>query len=320
MAQIAPAGRPAVSSLDRNAIMPAFLFIVSILTWSTTWYPLKVAVGVAPVPTTMLWRFLIAGAISMVILVFSGQFRFPRRAEWLWLTLLGFFIFSMNFLAFGQVSRMIPSGMVSVLFATATIFNAINARLFFHEPVTARMAAAIGLGLVGLILMFAPDLARDLRASGAGTTWAAIAIGLCGALLFSLGNMVSRRSSASGMGLIWANGWGMCIGSVILTIATLASGADLLPPARVDWWASVLFLAVIGSVLGFAAYLGLVARVGPSRAAYTTVLFPVVALWISWAVEGYEWHLPAIIGLVLITAGNVLIFTRAGMRRPVQAG
>ena len=71
---------------------------------------------------------------------------------------------------------------------------------------------------------------------------------------------------------------------------------------------ALLYLAAIGSALGFLAYLALVARVGPERAAYTTVLSPVIALAVSWLLEGYQWSPWALIGAPLILVGNVVIF------------
>ena len=65
-----------------------------------------------------------------------------------------------------------------------------------------------------------------------------------------------------------------------------------------------------GSVIGFTAYLTLVGRMGPERAAYCTVLFPVVALNVSAFAEGYQWTAPALAGLVLVMLGNVLVFRK----------
>ncbi|RMP79666.1 hypothetical protein ALQ15_200106 [Pseudomonas syringae pv. actinidiae] len=53
---------------------------------------------------------------------------------------------------------------------------------------------------------------------------------------------------------------------------------------------------------------------GPERAAYCTVLFPVVALNISAWVEGYQWTSAALLGLLLVMVGNVLVFRKI---RPV---
>jgi drug/metabolite transporter (DMT)-like permease len=67
-------------------------------------------------------------------------------------------------------------------------------------------------------------------------------------------------------------------------------------------------LAIPGSVIGFTAYLTLVGQLGPEKAAYSTVLFPIVALNVSAWLEGYQWTALALLGLVLVMLGNVLVF------------
>ena len=80
---------------------------------------------------------------------------------------------------------------------------------------------------------------------------------------------------------------------------------------------ALVYLAVVASVIGFTTYLMLVARIGSSRAAYATVLFPVIALTISTVAEGYRWHWTGFVGLALALAGNLVLFARpAGCRRP----
>jgi len=53
----------------------------------------------------------------------------------------------------------------------------------------------------------------------------------------------------------------------------------------------------------------LLSRIGASRAGYSTVLFPVVALAISTIFEGYVWTTLAISGLAVVLAGNLLMLT-----------
>src|SRR5256885_16795934 len=52
----------------------------------------------------------------------------------------------------------------------------------------------------------------------------------------------------------------------------------------------------------------LVGRLGPEKAAYATVLFPIVALSISALFEGYVWTPLAVGGLLLVMFGNLLVF------------
>ena len=56
-----------------------------------------------------------------------------------------------------------------------------------------------------------------------------------------------------------------------------------------------------------ASYLTLVRRIGPGRAGYATVMFPIGALAISWAFEGYEWTVVALAGLALALLGNIFV-------------
>ncbi|HCL42603.1 MAG TPA: EamA family transporter, partial [Pseudomonas sp.] len=73
---------------------------------------------------------------------------------------------------------------------------------------------------------------------------------------------------------------------------------------------SLVYLAVVGSVIGFAVYFALIGRIGAGPAAYATVLFPLIALGMSTLFEGYQWSAMAVVGLVLILCGNLLLFQR----------
>lgn len=77
-----------------------------------------------------------------------------------------------------------------------------------------------------------------------------------------------------------------------------------------ELYGALLYLALFGSVIAFGAYFTLVGRIGPGKAAYSTLLFPLVALSISTVYEGYVWHLNGIVGLLLILGGNMVMFTK----------
>jgi drug/metabolite transporter (DMT)-like permease len=104
------------------------------------------------------------------------------------------------------------------------------------------------------------------------------------------------------------NSWAMLIGASILTVGSAAAGLSFAVEPDVRYLGALAYLAVFGSVVGFTAYLMLVGRMGPERAAYCTVLFPIVALAVSTVFEGYHWTLLAVVGLVLVVAGNLVAF------------
>jgi drug/metabolite transporter (DMT)-like permease len=78
----------------------------------------------------------------------------------------------------------------------------------------------------------------------------------------------------------------------------------------VAYLSSLAYLALFGSVVAFGCYLSLIGRIGAERAAYVTLLFPLVALLLSTLYEGYHWSLPAVAGVPLILLGNLLALKR----------
>jgi drug/metabolite transporter (DMT)-like permease len=71
----------------------------------------------------------------------------------------------------------------------------------------------------------------------------------------------------------------------------LFRGDDFTPEWTFSYLGALVYLALFGSVIAFGAYFTLVGRIGASNAAYSTLLFPLVALSISTVYEGYVWHM-----------------------------
>ncbi len=194
--------------------------------------------------------------------------------------------------------------MVAVVFSSATLWTALLARVIHGRQLAANVLAGGGLGLVGLLLLFWPEI------QAGHSSWVGLAWALGGTLCFSTGNLLSAALQKEGLKPVQTNAWGMAVGTAILTAYALLAGVQFAFDVSARYVGALLYLAIPGSVIGFTAYLTLVGRLGPERAAYSTVLFPVVALNVSAWVEGYVWTAPALVGLVLVVAGNVLVFRR----------
>jgi drug/metabolite transporter (DMT)-like permease len=138
--------------------------------------------------------------------------------------------------------------------------------------------------------------------------WFGLAIAFLGTLCFSAGNLLSSRMQSMGLHPFATNSWAMLIGASVLTIGSALAGFSFAIEPDARYLGALVYLAVFGSVIGFTAYLMLVGRIGPERAAYCTVLFPIVALAASTAFEGYRWSALAVVGLVLVVAGNLVAF------------
>ncbi|WP_427024993.1 DMT family transporter [Aureimonas ureilytica] len=285
--------------------MNAALFIATVLIWGTTWIAIAFQVGPVPVLVSVFYRFALAGLLLVAGLALTGRLKIPARRDQPFVLLQALCLFSCNFLCFYKAAGFVPSGLISVIFSLATILNALNARLFFGDPISRRALLAALLGACGLALLFGPDIATHLDRG----TLTGIGLAMLGTLFFSFGNMVSRRNSAAGLPPITANAWGMSYGALVLLALIAVTGTPIVTPPDGRYVAALVYLAAIGSVVGFTTYLMLVARIGSARAAYATVLFPIVALTLSSLFESYVWTATGVLGLALTLLGNVVMFT-----------
>jgi drug/metabolite transporter (DMT)-like permease len=290
----------------------AMLYVLTVLIWGTTWIALKLQIGQVPIPWSIAYRFWLAALVLLAWLAWRRQWRLPPRGVWPLLLAQGLCLFCLNFMCFLHASRFIASGLVAVCFSTAPLWNALNGRLLHRQRLAPQVLVGGALGLAGLLLLFGGEVAKDW---GRPDTLWGLALALAGTFCFSLGNLLSGAMQRQGQTPLQTNAWAMLIGASVIAAYAMASGQ----PARFDmsttYVGAWLYLAIPGSVIGFTAYLTLVGRLGADRAAYCTVLFPVVALNVSAAVEGYTWTLPALAGLVLVAAGNVAVFWKGSLPR-----
>lgn len=79
---------------------------------------------------------------------------------------------------------------------------------------------------------------------------------------------------------------------------------------------SLLYLAVLGSIVTFSAYLTLLHRIGAVRAGYVGVMVPIVALVVSAAFKGLRWHALTWVGVAVSVSGNVAILREKRKETP----
>ena len=287
--------------------MNLVLYVLVVLIWGTTWIALKWQLGPVPIPLSIGYRFALAALVLFAMLAWKRQLARPRGTA-LWLVAAqGLCLFCINFVCFLNASATLPSGLVAVVFSTSTLWNALLARVVHRRQIAPTVIGGGALGLIGLLCLFWPQVVGHAGDVGVlrGLAWA-----LGGTWCFSAGNMLSAALQARGLRPAQTNAWGMAFGTLVLFGFCLAAGVPFVFDPGLRYVGALLYLAIPGSVIAFTAYLTLVGRLGPERAAYSTVLFPIVALNVSAIFEGYQWTLAAVVGIALVMLGNVLVFRR----------
>jgi drug/metabolite transporter (DMT)-like permease len=293
----------------RGRFMTAVLFVVLVISWGFSWYAIKLQLGIVPPEVSVGYRFALAALILWVGLAITGKLQKANWNDHRRFALMGLFLFGLNFMAMYEATHYVTSGVVAVLFSTASVFNVANQWIFFAQRPRPRVLVGALLGIGGIALVFGREMIHLGATQGAAL---GVLLALGGTLSFSIGNIVSARLKSGRVDIPNAVARGMTWSTCYFAIYTLARGDSFTFDPSPVYVLSLLYLAVIGSVLAFLAYLSLIGRVGADRAAYTTVFFPLVALGVSTVFEGYEWTWVALVGLALILLGNVVIFAPAG--------
>lgn len=280
------------------------LFVGVVFIWGSTWLAVKFQVGNVPPEASVAYRMGIA-AIFMFgwVLVRRLPLKFSLRAH-LYMVLQGALIFSTNFFLFYHAAAYMTTGLIAVVFSTASAMTLlVNAILMRRSP-SVRVLLGAALGVLGISIVFWPELARFSLASSAGL---GVILSFGGTLCFSLGSIVSARNRKAGLSVSGNTAWAMLYGTALLICFLFFSGKHFVFDARAAYVVSLMYLSIIGSVVAFAAYFALLGRIDAERAAYATVLFPIVALTLSTFFEDYHWTGIAVTGVLLTLTGNVLV-------------
>lgn len=249
------------------------------------------------------YRFsLAAAALFSFSLLTRKNLKFSRR-DHLFFLLSGAFMFCFNYLAIYLAESVLPSGLVAVTMTTLIFLNAVNNRIFLKAKLVVKTLVGGLLGVAGLGLIFYPELSSF---SMTGASGVAFLLCMSGALFASLGNTAAQVCHRRNIPVMQMQCYAMAYGAALMLGSALVRGVPLAFETTPGYIGSLLYLAVFGSVAAFMSYLTLLKNIGSDKAAYVTLVSPLVALLVSTVFEGYVWTAPALFGVLFIVAGNTV--------------
>ena len=279
------------------------LFGLAVLIWGTTWHAIVWQLAEATPEFGVTLRFALAGLMILAWAAWRGErWRVSPREHGL-LAFQGVFMYSVSYLCVYHAEKHVPSGLVAVGYSVSPLVNGVISRALWRTPLTRRFIAGGLLGVAGVTLIFWPEFAHVMDGGRAGLG-AAFTVGAV--LLSTVGSLAASRNKVVGLPFWPALGWGMVYGALCSALAVAIGGQAVVWPTSALWWASLLYLAVAGSVIAFACYLLLQQRLGPGPASRVGVATPVLALVVSALFEGYRPGWPVFVGVALAVAGNAL--------------
>ena len=249
--------------------------------WSSTWFVIKDGLSTIPPMTGAALRFAIAALVFATLAPSLARREGGARPP-AWLSLvMGLCNFAISYGIVYWGEQVLPSGLASVLWATFPMLVVIVSLVALpEERLGLRRAAGFVVGFCGIALLFVEDLrALGPEALGVG------ALFLLSPVSAAIGNVTIKRHAAAVSSAL-LNRDGMAIGAVVL--GALALGLE--DPSAVAWTprglASVLYLALPGTVVTFGLYYWLLRQASAAMMSLIAYITPVAALAIGWVLGG----------------------------------
>ena len=289
-------------------------FAIVTLIWGSTWLVIRDQLGIVPPGWSVTYRFVLAAAaMAAVAAVRRERFRLDARG-YAFAAAVGVAQFCLNFNLVYQAERFITSGLVAVVFAMLLVPNALLARLFLGQRLGRQLLAGSAVAMAGIVLLFVHEAQSDPRGPdasliGIGFTLAAIACA-------STANVLQATDTAKRYPLFATLAWAMGGGALVDGALAWAMTGPPVVEWRAGYWLGTAYLALFASALAFPLYYRVLRVIGPAKAAYSSVIVPVIAMALSTLFESYRWTLLAGGGAALAAVGLLIALTA---RRPERS-
>jgi drug/metabolite transporter (DMT)-like permease len=286
--------------------MNALLYFVVLLAWGSSWFAISFQLGDVAPQVSIVWRFLLASIILFIWCYFRGlKLSFPWRDHLSWL-LLGFFLFCVNYICAYFGTFYLASGLVCLIFSTLTLFTVFNGFVFFKKPIRLPILIGAVVGIAGLSVIFSNEISSADWSLESGVVKGFLWM-LLATFFASIGMLLSGQFQARKMPLVQSNAFSMLYGSLILVFYIAVSDVSFSFNTSYSYVISLVYLALIASVIGFGVYLKLVGNIGADKASYVNIFTPTIALLLSTLFENYDWSWVGLIGVLLIIIGNIIV-------------
>jgi drug/metabolite transporter (DMT)-like permease len=284
-----------------------WLALVTIyIVWGSTFIALAIVVRDLPPFLSMAIRHLVAGAALLAWALPRGDREGDRIGG---PQIVAGFIFGGALFVLGHGSlawaqQTVPAGVAALLVGSIPIWMALLDRVFFGKRLRPSAYGGFVLGFVGLAFLFDPFGHGSVDRLGA-------LVIIFGALAWSAGSLYSRGAALPKRPLVSA-GLGAICGGILLLVVSIAGGEIGEAVWTADALLAVAYMVVVGSLIGFTAYVWLL-RVAPTSLVATyAYMNPIVAVILGWAILGEEMTFQMLVAGAAIVVSVALIVRASG--------
>lgn len=313
--------RPIPSSPTPSSAAPAAAskwqlivgFLIIYVVWGSTY--LAIHWGVESIPPFGMGaaRFLLAGSMLYAWCRVRGAKK-PTVSQWKASAVIGALLLFVGNGAVSWASQRVPSGLTSVLVATVPLWLVLCELWQGKRPDLLKVIGVL-IGLGGVALLVMPTGAAKATVDPVGAVVLAL-----GSLSWTIGSLYSRTARQAESPAL-AIAMQMLVGGSLLLMLSLAVG-ELTPDLHVTARsaASLLYLIVFGSLIGFSTYMWLLKVASPTAVGTYAYVNPAVAVLLGVLLAGERLPAQAVAAMTVILGGVAMVsLAGGGARRMVTA-
>jgi drug/metabolite transporter (DMT)-like permease len=278
-------------------------FFAIYVLWGTTFLAIRIAVEEMPPLFAAGARFFTAGAVLFGFMMLKGEAK-PTAAQWRNLAVMGLLMFVAEYGPLFWAEKYVPSGIVSVLAATLPILTMVLETMVLGQQRMRPMTiAATLLGFAGVAVLLLPAGGRHFGMIPC------LAV-LAGATSWSLGSVLSRSMELPKARPVTSGAAMLLGGSGLLVLSAAFGELHPVPHISLRGGLALLYLIVIGSLVGFTAFVWLLAHMPATRVASHAYVNPIVAVALGYLAAGELITLRTVAGTSLVLTSVFLILRK----------
>lgn len=292
------ASPPPIPSLtgdaERRVLVPLALLCVYVI-WGSTYYAIRVALDGFPPFLLGAVRFTLAGVVLYGWLRWRGMAS-PSRLQWRNAAITGTLLLGIGNGLVCYAEQHVASGLAAVAVAGMPLFAALFAGMYGNWPKRLEWLG-LAIGLVGVVVL---NTGGAMSGSLAGATALVVA-----SISWAFGSVWSSRQDMPPAAMNTAAQ--MLVAGAVLTTVGLLGGERIvaMPEANAIW--AMIYLAVMGSLVAFTAYVYLLKNVRAPVASSYAYVNPPVAVMIGVVIGGEVIHTLDVVSMTIILFGVGLI-------------
>lgn len=292
------------------------LWTVYIL-WGSTYFAIAIAVRSMPSLLAMGIRFLQASLLLGVFLLIrkgTTPFRIPRK-EILSAGMFGAMRLGIGLGATSLAEHTVPSGIAALIYSCLPLWISLFRAISGDRP-AALSWFGIAIGFIGVAILLKPGQVTAVAHSDPSKLWLWMAVILFGNFCWALGTFLAPKFPTPKNTFI-STFYEMLFAGLILVVVGLISGEKLssFTHSTSSGWLALLYLSVFGSIIGYSAYVWLVANAPVGLTATYAYVNPVVAVFLGVAFIHEKFRISELLGGLVVVLGVILVVSVEGRKK-----